>query len=256
MISTDCCGHDNRPSCDWEKIYRAAGPCIRPGGPVLTRRALEVCNVAPDSRVADIGCGAGGTLRHLEKSGFSGTVGLDSSGVLLDEAASGLASARLVQGRAEDLPFTQTLFDVLLCECVLSVLSQREAVLRECARVLKDGGFLIISDVFGTPDGGPEPPAEKLPGLTAEGLLTREGLCRLLEGQGFSLLLWEEHAGLIREFAARMILAGQKLPELWGCRRGGKEVKDKRSGLSYFLLVARKSVPHSWPGQDERDGGP
>jgi hypothetical protein len=59
-------------SFSWPEIRRIAGPCIKPGGPNLTERALEICSLPPGSRVADIGCGASETLEHLEQSGREG----------------------------------------------------------------------------------------------------------------------------------------------------------------------------------------
>ncbi len=194
---------------DWPETSRIVGPCIRPGGVALTERAIEICNLAPGSRIADIGCGAGGTLEHLQRTGFYHLVGLDCSDTLLGLAASRLGSGGLVQGRAEALPFRDQSFDALLCECVLSIVEDRVAALQEFARVLKDDGCLILSDVF---DGSKQS-------------LIQETVTEL----GFSILLLEENQRVLKEFAARLILAGKPVPHSSGC------------GLSYHLLVARKS---------------
>jgi SAM-dependent methyltransferase len=153
-------------------------------------------------------------------------VGLDCSETLLREAIPRLVSPRLAGGLAEALPFKNACFDALFCECVLSVVDKREAALGEFNRVLKKGGVLIISDVFAP--GSPGRTQPKQPG--PDGPLSRDELLGLLAGLGFSLLLWEEHERRLREFAARMILAGGRIPDRWGCSRK----------LSYFLLVARK----------------
>jgi ubiquinone/menaquinone biosynthesis C-methylase UbiE len=188
--------------------------------------------------VADIGCGAGATLEHLEGIGCR-PVGLDCSDTLLGEAARRSVAGGLVGGRAEYLPFRNGSFDALFCECTLSILDDRPAALKEFARVLKEGAFLIISDVFarGAAVQGQEVRPDTLP---AQGFLARTGLATHLTALGFSLLVWEEHDRLLREFAARMVLAGQCLPDAW--RRGQGEEKDRngRRGISYFLLVARK----------------
>jgi SAM-dependent methyltransferase len=227
-------------SSNWREIGRIAGSCIRPGGPVLTERALEICSLPSGSRVADIGCGAGGTLEHLERNGVYRSVGLDCSEMLLGESFPRLASGRRVRGLAETLPFKKGSFDALFCECVLSILGDGITALREFARVLKEGGFLIVSDVFGRGGPGQGRLEGKPQGFRTKGLLAKEDLLGLLEKLGFSLLLWEEHQRLLREFAARMILAGVRLPDLWGCRQGQEKKKTDPSGISYFLLVARK----------------
>lgn len=209
-------------SFNWPDVGRVTGPCIRPGGPVLTARALDACGLAPGSLVGDIGCGAGGTLEYLEAAGLQG-VGLDCSGALLGEAASRCAAGRLVNGRAEALPFRDASFDALFCECVLSVVARKETALAEYARVLKRGGRLVISDVFAPGGSGPGQP-------DGDGFIDKEWLTGLLTGLGFSVILWEEYERQLKEFAARMIFAGACLPGAWRCGQR----------LSYFLLAAVK----------------
>ena len=228
-------------SFNWPEIRRTAGQCVRPGGPVLTERALGACGLPPGSRVADIGCGGGETLEHLERTGVYRSVGLDYSEPLLGEAVPRLGSGRLVRGRAEALPFKKGSFDALFCECVLSILGDRITPLREFARVLKEGGFLIVSDVFGQGGPGQERLEEKSQRLVAKGLFTKADLLGFLTRLGFSLLLWEEHERLLKEFVARMILAGVRLPYPWACRQGQERKKTDRPGISYFLLVALKT---------------
>ncbi len=227
-------------SFSWQDVHRVAGSCMRPGGPLLTRRALEFCSLPEGSRVADIGCGAGETLELLEGAAMYRPVGLDHSTALLEEAIPRLGSAPIVRGRAETLPFKDALFDALFCECVLSIFEDGTKALKECARVLREGGFLIVSDVFAT-----RGPARGRPGadsrwLWAEAPLVKEDLLGFLERLGFSLLLWEEHERLLKEFAARMILAGVRLPDSWSCVQGWKVKKPDYAGLSYFLLVGLK----------------
>jgi len=232
-VALDC-------SFDWPGIGRIMGPCLRPGGTLLTDKALEICKLPSGSRIADIGCGAGGTLEHLERAGDYRLVGVDCSGPLLGKAASRLRSGRLIQGRAEALPFKKDSFDALFCECVISILDDRLTALREFARVLKDDGFLILSDVFGK-----EGPCQgrlegDSQGFSDKGLLAKDNLVALLSRLGFSLMLWEEHDRLLKEFVVGLILAGERLPDPWGCGPGQEGKKKDRSSVSYFLLVARK----------------
>ncbi len=230
-MSADC-------SSLWPQINETVGPCIRPGGLLLTGRALDVCRLPAGSRVADIGCGAGATLEHLENNGLR-LVGLDCSGTLLGEAARRSAAGRLVGGRAEYLPFPDRSFDALFCECTLSILDDRSAALEEFGRVLKEGSFLIISDVFARNAAaqGQEVRPDTLP---EQGFLAKTGLVGRLTALGFSLLVWEEHDRLLKEFAARMVLAGQCLPDAWRRGQGQEKEKNGRRAISYFLLVARK----------------
>jgi hypothetical protein len=79
--------------------------------------------------------------------------------------------------------------------------------------------------------------------LPAEGFLAKTGLVGRLTALGFSLIVWEEHDRLLKEFAARMVLAGQCLPDAWRPGQGQEKDGKGRGGISYFLLVARKQGP-------------
>jgi len=76
-------------SLSWHDVHCVSGSCMRPGGSLLTRRALEFCRLPEGSRVADIGCGAGETLEHLEGAAVYRPVGLDYSQALLDRSGPG-----------------------------------------------------------------------------------------------------------------------------------------------------------------------
>jgi len=93
----------------------------------------------------DIGCGAGGTLAVLARHGA--WVGVDA-----DPAALNLSRrrglARLAGSMVEALPFRTGTFAACLC---LDLLYHRNVVseggaLRECHRVLRPGGLLVVTD--------------------------------------------------------------------------------------------------------------
>ena len=233
-------------SFDWSRIGSIVGPCLRPGGPALTRRALKVCNFAPDFYLADIGCGTGGTLKNLVRAGFRNLTGIDCSEALLAQAGSYLKSAHLIQGNAENLPLKTNAFDALFCECVLSILNDKVSALHEFNRVLKHNSFLIISDVFRKDNSAQREYASESNEVMSNGLPGKEEITGFLSKFNFSLILWEEHEKVLKEFAARMILAGEHLPNPWGCWQDRKEKKAGPLPISYFLLVARKQK-HSFP---------
>lgn len=226
---------------DWSAIGGIAGPCIRPGGAELTARAMEICGLVPGSHIADIGCGEGGTLQHLERWGDYRAVGLDCSDGLLHEAASRLRRGKLVRGGAERLPFKNDCLDAVFCECVLSILPEKTAALREFGRVLKEGGFLILSDVFDRGAAGHEETGGEAGSFPEDRFFTKEELLGVLARLGFSFLLWEEHRRSLTEFAARMILAGASLQNLWCGGRRPEGTRTDMARISYFLTVALKS---------------
>jgi SAM-dependent methyltransferase len=125
----------------------------------LTRQHFRDAGIAPGQRVADIGCGLGGTLALLDQT-FSG---LDLVGVNIDERQLERARANvtpregagnrveLLLGDACDLPLPSASVDVILSvECIFHF-GSRERYLCEVKRVLKPGGRLVVSDFVARP---------------------------------------------------------------------------------------------------------
>ena len=123
------------------------------------RRATEQAEIAerlrigPDSRVLDIGCGAGGpSLALIERTGCRLT-GLDAeaAGILHAQAH---ASGRDLADRATfavadcsgPLPFPGDSFDAVLCVDAICHLPDRSATVSEWSRLLRPGGRLLFSD--------------------------------------------------------------------------------------------------------------
>lgn len=59
------------------------------------------------------------------------------------------------QADAHELPFEDESFDTVLCSDLLQFVVDPARVVRECARVLKPGGFLLLTAYNCYPDGGP-----------------------------------------------------------------------------------------------------
>ncbi len=113
----------------------------------------ELLCLGPESRVLDVGCGAGGpSLALIERTGCRLT-GLDAEAAGIAHAESA-ASARGLADRARfavldcggRLPFEEGAFDAVLCVDAICHLPDRLATLSEWARLLDRGGRLLFSD--------------------------------------------------------------------------------------------------------------
>jgi SAM-dependent methyltransferase len=175
-------------------LRRVAGDTLRPGGLALTQRGLEACGFSPGARLLDLGCGPGASLGLLRELGYR-TMGLDASPARLREAHT---FAPCVRARLERIPLASGSLDGILCECVLSLTRNPAAALAECARVLRPGGKLLLSDLVAPACAEPERDSP-------QGPQALPALLALLAGQRFSPLLVEDHSRCLRELAARIV---------------------------------------------------
>jgi arsenite methyltransferase len=105
-------------------------------------------------RVLDVGSGAGtDSLVAALMVGSEGTVtGIDMTPEMLEKAQAGAAELGLenvtfVEGEAEQLPFGDASFDVVISNGVIDLVPDKDAIFSELHRVLVQGGRLQIADV-------------------------------------------------------------------------------------------------------------
>jgi SAM-dependent methyltransferase len=91
------------------------------------------------ARVLDVGCGMG---RLLEPFAEFRRYGMDISAAYLDHAQR--QGIEVCLARVEDMPYTDGLFDVVVCTDVLEHVLDLNSACAEMLRVTRDGGHLIV----------------------------------------------------------------------------------------------------------------
>ena len=104
--------------------------------------------------VLDVGCGAGmDTLIAAQMVGPSGSVtGIDMTPDMVAKARRSAAAMEfghvtIAEGSAEQLPFPDARFDVVISNGVIDLVPDKDAVFAEITRVLRPGGRIQLADV-------------------------------------------------------------------------------------------------------------
>jgi arsenite methyltransferase len=211
-------------------LRRITGPTLRPGGLALTRRAVAFCRLSIGARVLDLGCGPGASVAWLREQGYAAS-GLDRSGRLLGEARQDHPDLPVVRADATRLPFSGGIFDLVLAECVLSLLPAPERMLAECRRVLRPGAHLVVTDLYIVDEQALAPPDRPACGFPG-GARGRKEMHALAARSGFDGVIWEDHSGHLRRLAADLVWTFGSLAPF---RR-----HDPRQRLGFCLMICRK----------------
>jgi len=142
-----------------------------------------VADLHEGETVLDLGSGGGiDVILSARRVGPTGLAyGLDMTGEMLElarrnAAGAGVENAIFLEGLIEDVPLPDASVDVVISNCVVNLSTDKAAVLREIARVLKPGGRMGVSDVVAEDDVTAEQRAERgsYVGCIAGALSTRE----------------------------------------------------------------------------------
>src|SRR3954454_24416908 len=166
---------------------------------------IQFAKIKKGDVVIDLGSGAGNDAfiaRH--ETGEKGKViGIDFTPAMIERArinneVRGFNNVEFRQGDIEKMPVTANTADVIISNCVLNLVPNKDAVIKEIYRVLKPGGHFSISDILleGELPKEIKEAAEMYAGCVA-GAIQKKVYLELIEANGFKNITVQKDKAII-----------------------------------------------------------
>ncbi|WP_367914961.1 arsenite methyltransferase [Leadbetterella sp. DM7] len=190
--------------------------------------------------VIDLGSGAGNDcfIARNETGEDGRVIGIDFTPAMVDKSRTATQKAGFMNvefrlGDIENIPVSDGVADVVVSNCVLNLVPDKERVFREIFRVLKQGGHFSISDVVlvGHLPEALRSAAEMYAGCVA-GAIQKDAYLELITTAGFSnITLQKEKPITVPDDILRNYLSEDEL----------KSFKSGNTGIFSITVYAEKS---------------
>lgn len=196
----------------------------------------------PGSAVLEVGCGEGRVCRDLRERGYRVT-GIDASPTLVAAAAAADPGGRYVVGTAEQLPFPDGSFDLVVSYNSLMDVADMPQTVAECARVLSCGGRLAASVTHPFADAGRFESEDADARFVVRGSYLDEGSYTMpVERAGLSFT-FESRTYPLSSYAAALERAGLLIEAIREPASPGSRSSDERWRRMPVFLLFRALKP-------------
>lgn len=201
----------------------------------------QFAKISKGNTVIDLGSGAGNDafIARAEAGENGKVIGIDFTPAMIDKARAnaeklGYNNVEFRQGDIEKMPVSDNVADVIVSNCVLNLVPNKNAVIKEIHRVLKPGGHFSISDIVleGTLPAGIRQAAEMYAGCVA-GAIQKQEYLDLITGNGFdNMTIQKEKKILVPDDILANYLSAEEL----------KEFKSSNTGIYSITVYAEKPL--------------
>jgi len=192
LQSGSCCGGETESCCGSTSIAERGLPEEALNVAASCGSPLTHVQVREGETVLDLGSGGGvDVFRASKLVGEKGKViGLDATPEMIFRARetakkNGYGNVEFRLGEIEHMPIETNSVDLVISNCVLNLVPDKESAFQEIHRVLKPGGRISVSDMVATQKGR-EPIKPEDWAACIAGAVTWDEYRSLLEKAGFS----------------------------------------------------------------------
>ena len=166
---------------------------------------VEFAAIKKGDVVIDLGSGAGNDafIARSETGETGKVIGIDFTPAMIDKARInaeklGFHNVEFRQGDIENMPVTANVADVVVSNCVLNLVPNKDAVIKDIYRVLKPGGHFSISDIVlvGQLPEALRQAAEMYAGCVS-GAIQKQDYLDLIKSNGFTNIILQKEKSIV-----------------------------------------------------------
>jgi len=164
----------------------------------------QFAKIKKGDTIIDLGSGAGNDcfVARAETGEDGKVIGIDFTPAMIQKARANAEkldyyNVEFRQGDIENIPVSANTADVIVSNCVLNLVPNKDKVFKEIFRVLKPGGHFSISDVVlvGNLPGALREDAEMYAGCVS-GAIQKETYLELINANGFSNIMLQKEKSI------------------------------------------------------------
>ncbi|RCR65469.1 arsenite methyltransferase [Larkinella punicea] len=203
---TSCCGPSNDVPINMAVGYDGLNGYVAEADLGLgCGLPTQFAQIKPGDVVVDLGSGAGndGFVARAETGETGRVIGLDMTPAMIDRARRnaktlGYTNVDFVYGDIEEMPLPDNLADVVVSNCVMNLVPDKQKAFSETFRILKPGGHFSISDIVlkGDLPAGVIKDAELYAGCVS-GAIQKDTYLQIVQEAGFTGIILQKEREIV-----------------------------------------------------------